>query len=77
MAIPRKDALKRLQSLTVQVELHLDKIARNPGDRSVPHYQGEVRNWLRDMRAVLRHLGRRTAAQWQARIDAYRAALGD
>ena len=77
MGIPRKDALKRLQCLAGQVELHLDKIAKMPESLSVPHYRHEILNWLSDMRAVLPQVGKRTAAQWQAKIDSFQVALSE
>lgn len=77
MAIPRKDALKRLAGLAKQVELHLAILAANPGDPSRAHHESELRNWMRSMEDVLQHVGIKTAAQWQTRIKAYKANLGD
>ena len=33
------------------------------------HWKGEARNWLRHMEAMLRHVGKKTAAQWQAQYS--------
>jgi hypothetical protein len=77
MAIPRKRALKRLQSLAEQVELHLVIIASNPGDRATAHHRHEARIWLDQMERVLRHVGKKTAAEWEVQLSTYRAALED
>lgn len=77
MARTRKAALKKIESLVDDVEGHLAKIAANPGHSSMDHWKGEVRTWLRDMEAMLRHVGKKTSAQWQARLDAWRAAIQD
>jgi hypothetical protein len=75
MALPRKQALKLLQGRVPQVERHLAKVAEEPGHSSIPKWKSEIRNWLREMEEVLPHVGKKTAAEWQARIDAYRAAV--
>jgi hypothetical protein len=75
MAIPRKDALRRLQGYVDRVELHLRIIASDPEDRAVSHHRHEVWVWLATMEEAARHVGKKTGAEWQARIAAYRAAL--
>jgi hypothetical protein len=75
MAISRKDALTRIQEDAVQVELHLAKIVANPDAQALSHWKWEIRNWLRKMEALLPHVGKKTSAKWQARIDTYRAQL--
>jgi hypothetical protein len=75
MALPRKQALKRLQGRVAAVEQHLARIAADPGHSSIPKWRSEVRNWLREMEEVLPHVGKKTAAEWQGRIDAYKIAL--
>lgn len=71
MGMPRKDALKRLRSLSRQVECHLETIAADPGHAATPHHLHEIRNWLLQMEEVLRHVGKKTAAEWEARIAAW------
>jgi hypothetical protein len=75
MARTRKAALDKIQSLVTALESHLAKIAAYPGHSSTDHWKHEVHTWLRDMEALLRHVGKKTSAQWQARIDAWRAAI--
>ena len=41
------------------------------------HWKGEARMWLREMEALLRYVGKKTSTQWQARIDAWRAAIDE
>jgi hypothetical protein len=77
MARSRKSALQKIESLVPGVEGHVGKIAAYPGDTSLDHWKGEARTWLREMEAMLRHVGKKTSAQWQARIDAWRAAIQD
>jgi hypothetical protein len=76
MAISRKEALKTMNGLVPQVERHLAKIATQPGHSSIPHWRHEVRIWLQQMQKVLPHVGKKTAAAWQERIQEYEAALG-
>jgi hypothetical protein len=73
----RQKALERLAGFTPRVEEHLAKIAANPGHSSVRHWKQEVDNWLNQMEAVLPHVGKKTAAQWSARISQWRQALGN
>jgi hypothetical protein len=75
MAIPRKHALERVQSLALVVEEHLAKIQTNPGQSSIPHWEREIRNWLQQMEELLTHVGKKTAAEWQTRLQTYRDAL--
>jgi hypothetical protein len=77
MAMPRKGALKRLQGRVHEVERHLARIKATPEHSSASKWRSEVLNWLREMEEVLPHVGKKTTAQWQDRIDAYRSALGD
>jgi hypothetical protein len=75
MAISRAKALERLEGLTPRVEEHLAKIAQNPGHSSIPHWSHEVSNWLNQMEAMLPHVGKKTAADWAAKINQWRQAL--
>jgi hypothetical protein len=75
MAQSRKQALKHLHGWLRQVECHLEILAANPGDQATRHHQHEACNWLNQMEGVLRHVGKKTAAEWEARIRAYREAL--
>ena len=75
MAIPRKQALKELAGKERQVERHIVKLQASPQHSSRTKWKNEVLGWLLQMEEVLRHVGKKTAAEWQARIDAYRADL--
>jgi hypothetical protein len=72
----RADALKRLNGLAAKVEDHLAKIAQSPASRDVPHWRGEINNWIRQMEEVLPHAGKKTAADWSARIAGWKGRLG-
>jgi hypothetical protein len=75
MSRPRKKALERLKSLNQEVKRHLRKIAENPGHSSINHWKREVSNWLRQMKAALPHVGKKTASHWLAIIHSYQDAL--
>jgi hypothetical protein len=75
MAIPRKDALRRLQDLVPELEKHLAEIVSEPDAQARSHWKGEVENWLRQMERMLRHVGKKTSAEWQRRIEIYRQRL--
>jgi hypothetical protein len=75
MALSRKDALKRLRGLAPAVEKHLAKVASNPGHSSLAHWKTEIRQWLLQMEDSLPHVGKKTAAEWKARLETYKAAL--
>jgi hypothetical protein len=77
MARTRKACLDKIESLVPGVEAHLAKISANPGHSAMDHWKGEARNWLQEMEALLRYVGKKTSIQWQARIDAWRAAIDD
>jgi hypothetical protein len=71
----RAKALERLEGLAPQVVKHLAKIAGNPEGREVPHWIKEISNWLNQMEAVLPYVGKKTGAQWSAKINEWRQAL--
>jgi hypothetical protein len=75
MAIPRKQALLRLHGLLPVVEEHLAKLAADPNSRHAKHWRKEVDGWLRQMEEVLPHVGKKTAAEWQSRIQTFRVTL--
>src|SRR5260370_40738084 len=75
MAIRRKWAVRKLQEKVPQVELHLRKIAMDPENTANPHWRHEVQGWLREMEALLPHVGKKTSDEWQARTADYRAAV--
>lgn len=77
VAISRKVALDRVQSLTPQVEKHLAKLAADPNSRDAHHWGVEIRGWLNAMERVLPALGGKTGAEWAQRIADWRKALGD
>ncbi len=71
----RKEALRRLNGLSPQVEVHLGKIRDNPSSADVPHWTAEIENWIRQMEAVLPFTGDKTAAEWAARIEAWKQQM--
>jgi hypothetical protein len=75
MALSRKKALLRLESLSVPVMEHLEKIRSKPDDQDVPHWKREVRNWLDQMEDVLDHVGKNTEKEWQVRIEEWRLGV--
>ena len=75
MAIPRKDALRRLRSLLPEVDKHLNSIASEPDATWVGHWMHEARNWLQQMEAMLNHVGKKTSAEWRAIIEIRKATL--
>jgi hypothetical protein len=75
MAMSRKDALKRLNGLAPQVEKHLDSIGQYPSHTSVAHWRNEASSWLKKTEDALPHVGKKTAAEWQARLEGYKAQL--
>jgi len=75
MAIPRKDALKRLRSLLLQVDKHIEALASEPDATSVAAWKHEARNWLQQMEEMLPHVGKKTSAEWRAIIEIRKAKL--
>jgi hypothetical protein len=75
MAISQAKALERLEAFVPRVEGHLAKIAENPEHSSIPYWSHEVTTWLNQMEAMLPHVGKKTAADWVARIAHWRQEL--
>jgi hypothetical protein len=75
MSRKRKDALEKIESLVPQVERHLARVVSGPGHSSRHKWAGEAFGWIRQIEELLPHVGKKTAAEWQERIDGWRAAL--
>ena len=69
MAISRKSALKRIHGLTRRVREHLVYWRDEPESLAAAHWRDEIGSWIRDMREVLPHVGKKTAAEWEATIN--------
>ena len=76
-AMSRKAALTRMEGLSAQVEKHLAKLADDPANLAIGHWRKEITTWLGDMEKVLPAVGKKTAAKWQAKLTAWRQALGE
>lgn len=76
MAISLKQALKRLEGLGPKAAEHIEKIISAPGSRSVQHWRTEAEAFLSEMEGLVPHVGKKTGADWSARIDAWRSSLG-
>jgi len=77
MAIGRKDALKRLNGLALQVKAHLGKLIANRESRDVPHWKAEVAAWLGQMESLSSHVGKKTGTEWANSIKHWKAQLED
>lgn len=75
MAMSRKDAIKRMESLVPRVEEHIQKIIKSPNSRDVPHWQGEIKAWLDTMENAAPHAGKATSEEWLFRIRNWRLLL--
>lgn len=75
MGISRKQALKVIEGLARQIDLHLDKIAQRPEDPNCEHWRGEVIGWMEQVRLMQRHVGARTSAQWDRTIVRWKGRL--
>jgi hypothetical protein len=49
----------------------------SPSDPAVEHWRAEIRGWLAQMNDSLRHVGSRTAKDWEALLNDWAARLGD
>jgi hypothetical protein len=77
MARKRKEALEKIESLVPEVDRHVERVLANPGHSSRRKWKHEALSWLHQMEALLPHVGQKTAAKWQARINSWRAALAE
>ncbi len=77
VGIGRKRALGRLNELCPEGERHLQRIAEHPEHSSQNHWRVELAAWFRQMHAMLLHVGKKTAAEWRSRIEAYQRKLGE
>jgi hypothetical protein len=75
MSRKRRDALEKIESLVPEVERHVARVLSSPDHSSRDKWQGEALGWIRQMEALLPHVGKKTAAEWQARLDGWRTAL--
>jgi hypothetical protein len=75
MSRKRKDALGILVGLAAQVERHVSRVLSSLGHSSRNKWRGESLGWLLQMEDLLPHVGKKTAAEWQTRIDGWRSAI--
>jgi hypothetical protein len=75
MAIPRKDALKRLGSLLPEIDKHIQALTSEPKNTAVAHWKHECRNWLIQIEEMLPHVGKKTSAKWRAIVEDRKAKL--
>ena len=75
MSRKRKDALDKIESHVGQVERHLNRVLAEPRHTSRDKWVSEALGWLLQMEALLPHVSKKTAAEWQARIDNWRGFL--
>jgi hypothetical protein len=82
MAVDRSQALNRLTGLEERALEHLDEhipetIGKSPQD--IPHWRTEVGGWLKEMERLAKpeNVGRKTSADWMARIEHMRGRLKD
>jgi hypothetical protein len=68
--------LSNVDGLGRQIEIHLAKIARQPGAAANDHWIVELNGWIKQIEAVLPNIGRKTAAEVAARIALWKAMFG-
>jgi hypothetical protein len=77
MGSRRTDSIDLLLQLVPQIELHLAYLRAEPDSRAANHWRGEVRVWLRRMERELGRIGKRSRAEWSARMTAWWLELGE
>ena len=77
MGMSRKRALVRMTSLKFWIELHLKKLADEPGATDVNHWREELRNWIAIVEDCLPAVGVRTGKIWSARLEDWKSQQGD
>lgn len=71
----RKDALDRIEELLPRLLEHLELIQNMPASTTTEHWRIEAKNWLKQMEAQLRHVGKKTSSEWKARIEVWKQEL--
>jgi hypothetical protein len=80
MALSRKQALSRVEGLEGAVLYHLDDhipatIGKAP--TAVSHWRMEVGGFLDEMERMTPHIGKKSGAEWQGKINSMRQRLVD
>lgn len=75
--ISRQQALKIMGGLSIQVEIHLRKIANEPDSQAAKHWRSEVENWINEIERLSTHVGKKTQVEWAEVIENWRSRLGD
>ncbi|MFG0314891.1 MAG: RHS repeat-associated core domain-containing protein, partial [Phycisphaerales bacterium] len=73
----RSRAIDTAEGQVGQIERHLQVMGRDPSHRGVGPQITETRAFMDTVRRQLRHMGRRTAREWQARLDDWQSQLDD
>ncbi|MFP8778086.1 hypothetical protein [Hydrogenophaga sp. RWCD_12] len=52
----RLDVINNINKLNRRIDEHKDKIRKNPGDRTIPHWQSEIKEFERQKERLEREL---------------------
>jgi hypothetical protein len=74
MGFSRQQALRRMVGLLPRVEEHFAKLVAQPEHQDAGHWRTEMRGWLHQIEERLPHVGKKTAAEWKARLQTFWAA---
>ncbi len=66
------EAIEDIDDLIKHVEEHLETLWENPFAQEVPHWRDEVNTALDKMENKLKYLGKKSYAEWRAKIDGWR-----
>jgi hypothetical protein len=63
--------LQRAETLALRIEEHLAYLDEDPNNEAAEHWRHEIRVFTDQIRDLLPQMGKKTAAGWQGRLDAW------
>jgi hypothetical protein len=70
MGVSRKQALRRIVSLTAQADEHMAKLTADPESPSADHWKAELRAFATEVERLQPHVGKKTAGTYMPRVKA-------
>lgn len=75
LAKRQSDAIATAEAQVPEIERHLGLLNGEPTGNAANHWRTELRGFISKAEDQIRHMGRRTGAEWQRKVNQWRREL--